>query len=165
MLAKYVVDNVVTVAPRKIQVKIGWVGPKGIDEALEVKIQLNRINVGNAQTVGNYTVGTAATTGVEILLPVRIVHNVVVDEEVGGKAQLANNFEFVLKALLGFGRWRVAVALFQAAQGQPAQQLKVLGKVARKGALVLVYAKLKRNAAVAEQLGRCLLYTSDAADD
>ena len=47
--------------PRKINVKVGRRGAFGVQETLEIQIQFDGINIGNAEAIGHHAVGPAAT--------------------------------------------------------------------------------------------------------
>ena len=52
--------DVVAVRPREVEVEVGRIGPVEVDEPLEVEVQFNRVDVGDAEEVGDEAVGLAA---------------------------------------------------------------------------------------------------------
>ena len=49
---KNIFMNIVTVAPRKVDIKVGGRGPFGVEKPFKIEIQLDRIDVGDLQTIG-----------------------------------------------------------------------------------------------------------------
>ncbi len=52
--AEDVLDYGVALLPGVVYVKVGRRAPFRVDEPLEVKVQINRINIGDFQAVSNY---------------------------------------------------------------------------------------------------------------
>ena len=74
--------HVVAVCPREVDVKVGGIGSVKIEEALEVEIEFNRIDVGDAHQVSHKAVGSASSPHVEIPLASCVARNVPIDEEI-----------------------------------------------------------------------------------
>ena len=53
-------DDTVTVAPREVEVEVRWTAPLGVEETLEIQVQLNGVDIGDLQAVGHHAVGPAA---------------------------------------------------------------------------------------------------------
>ena len=58
---EHVRHHIVAVRPREVDVEVGRVGAVEVEEALEVEIEFNRVDVGDAQQIGDEAVGPAAS--------------------------------------------------------------------------------------------------------
>ena len=132
-----VARDVVAVGPGEVEVEVGRVGPVEVDEPLEVEVQFNRVDVGDAQEVGDEAVGPAAPADVEVALGPRVGGDVPIDEEVGEEFLFAEDLDFVLHpfedGLVGIG-----VAVGEALGAEVAEEVLVLDDGAGEGAEVAV---------------------------
>ncbi len=55
-----IVQHLIPVLPGEVDVKVRGTGPFGIDETLEVEVQVNGIHIGDPQAVGHDGIGPAA---------------------------------------------------------------------------------------------------------
>ena len=92
---EHVRHHVVAVRPREVDVEVGRVGAVEVEEALEVEVQLNRVDVGDAQQVGDEAVGPAAPPHMEIAPTARVARDVPIDQEIREKALLADQADLV----------------------------------------------------------------------
>ena len=129
--------DVVAVCPRKVEVEVGWIGPVEVDEPLEVEVQFDGVDIGDAQEVGDEAVGSAAPADVEVALGPRVGGDVPVDEEVGEKLLFAEDLDLVLHPFED-GLVGVGVAVGEPLGAQVAEELLVLDDGAGEGAEVAV---------------------------
>ena len=57
---QHIIDDLVTIAVRKVDIKIRRTGPVGVEKAFEVQVELDGIDVSDPQTIGNKGIGAAA---------------------------------------------------------------------------------------------------------
>ena len=132
-----VARDVVAVRPREVEVEVGRIGPVEVDEPLEVEVQFDGVDVGDAQEVGDKAVGPAAPTDVEVALGPRVGGDVPIDEEVGEELLLAEDLDLVLHPFED-GLVGVGVAVGEPFGAQVAEELLVLDDGAGEGAEVAV---------------------------
>src|SRR5699024_8704654 len=80
--------HILSVFPGEVNVEIRRGIPRGVDEAFEVEVQLYWIHIGDAYDVGHYRIGTGASAYVGVVFRPGILDDVVVDQEIGDKAQV-----------------------------------------------------------------------------
>ena len=103
VLFVHVVDNFATAVHTKVDVEVGHGLTLWVQKALEHQIEAERLNLGDADEVGNYTTcatTTARANGDAICLGV--VDEVPNDKVVVHKAHVANNFVLVFDAFTDF---------------------------------------------------------------
>ena len=140
---EHVRHYVVAVRPREVDVEIGWVGPVEVEEALEVEVEFNGIDVGDAQQVGDEAVGSAAASHMKIPPAARVARDVPVDEEVGEEALLADQADLVFHPLQHCVVV-VRIAVGQTLCTQRPHQCLILVFTFRVGVRVVVQATLGR---------------------
>ena len=110
------IGHIVAVGPRKIQIKIWRIGTVQVDKALKIQIQIDGVHIGNAQQVGNQAIGTTTAPHIKITFAAGVAQDFPVDQEIGHKAFLIDDFSLFFKAiedlLLGLLPKTVAQALF-----------------------------------------------------
>ena len=92
--------HIVAVGPGKVQIEVGRCFAEEVDEAFEVEVQVYGIYIGDAQAVGDETVGTTATADGEVTLPTGILHDVPVDEKVRHEPFFDDDVELLVDALV-----------------------------------------------------------------
>ena len=150
VLVEKVARHVVAVLPTEVDVEIGRTAAAGVDEALEVEVQLDGVHVGDAQAVGHQAVGTAAATHVEEAVVLREAHQVPVDQEVAHEVLLRDHAQLALQAFL-HGVRRPVVAAQQPVTRLAAQQLQVRTGVMAPGAAVLTAPEVEVHVAAVHQ--------------
>ena len=138
---EHVRHHVVAVRPREVDVKVGRVGPVEVEEALEVEVEFNRIDVGDAQQVCDEAVGAAAASHMKIPLASGVARDVPVDEEVGQESLLSDQANLVFHPLQ-HGVVVVRIAVGQTLGTQRPHQRLVLVFTFRVGVRVVVQASL-----------------------
>ena len=135
VLGHDVLHDALAPAHREVDVDIGHRHALGVQEALEEQVVAQRIDVGDAQRVGDDRAGGAAASRADgdavVLRPLDEVPD---DEEVGVVAHAVDDRELHLGALDRLGRHRIAVAGAQAlhhALAQVGALVLALGQVAR----------------------------------
>lgn len=85
-----------------------------IDEALEIKIELEWIHIGDAEAIGDEGVSTATPAYMMITCGLCIADDIPSDQEIGRKAELSDDFEFAFHPRIGFeiGHTVTAAAAF-----------------------------------------------------
>src|SRR6187401_1798134 len=73
-----------------------------IDEALEIKIKLNRIDIGDPETIRDKGIGATSSPDMMIACGLRIADDVPRDEKVRCETQLTNDFQFTLHSCNSF---------------------------------------------------------------
>ncbi len=139
VLIEHVAVHLVAVFPAEVDVEVGRLLARGVDEALEVEVQLHRVHIGDAQAIGHQAVRPAAAPHVEEAPAARMVHDVLVDEEVADEAHLLDHVQLVPEPRhhLRAGR---AVAVLQAFQRIAVQLLAVRAHIVGEGRARLVAA-------------------------
>ncbi len=135
VLVGHVTDHALTAADREVDVDVRHRPAGGVQEALEQEVVLERVDVGDAEAVGDDRAGRGATARTDrdaVLL--RVADEVPDDQEVRGEAHLLDHAELELEPGDGLGRRRVAVAAAQAFGGDAAEHLLGLGPVRRRKA-------------------------------
>ena len=94
--------HIVAVGPGKVQIEVGRCFAEEVDEAFEVEVQVYGIYIGDAQAVGDETVGTTATADGEITLPTGILHDVPVDEKVRHEPFFDDDVELLVGCARGW---------------------------------------------------------------
>src|SRR6187401_3485521 len=79
-----------------------------IDEALEIKIKLNRIDIGDPETIRDKGIGATSSPDMMIACGLRIADDVPRDEKVRSETQLTNDFQFTLHSRY---RFRAAITV------------------------------------------------------
>ena len=133
-------DDGVPILPREIEVEVGRAAPHGVEETLEIQVQLYGVDIGDLQAVGHHAVGAAATSHMVEALFHGKLHNLPSDEEIGAEAHPFDDLQFFLDAAVS-GLVGRAIAIGHAVEGQFAQQLVVVVDVARKAAFAF-YARV-----------------------
>ena len=119
-----VLRHLVTVLPTEVQVEVGRAAPAGVDEALEVEVELDGVHVGDAQAIGHQAVGATAAPHVEEALALREADQVPVDEEVAHEVLLSDHGELAIHTVHHLLR-RCGIAAKQPRLGLRAQQFEV----------------------------------------
>ena len=129
---KDVVNHLVAFFPGIVNVEIGWAGTFRIEETLEIQIKLNRINIGDTQTIGHHAVGTAAAAHVVKTARHGIADHIPGDEKIGRKAKVINDGKLIGNP---FARLFVvaAIAIGHPIKGQLVEQGTVVASAAGKG--------------------------------
>ncbi len=148
---KDVIDHLVALLPRIVDVEIRRTGTFRVDKTLEVQIQLDGVNIGNFQAVGNHAVGTASPAHMIKPARHRIADNIPCDEEIGGETQLVDDLQFVPDTAFGL-TIAGTVAVSHPVEGQLFQQKSVVVAAARKNLFVFYGVVIEINGAVAQQL-------------
>lgn len=65
MTTENIIGEFIAVFPGKIEIEIGRIGAKRIDETLEVEIEIDRIHIGDAQTIRDNAVRPAAAADIK----------------------------------------------------------------------------------------------------
>ena len=90
-------DDVVPVGPGEIDIKVRWIGPIQIDEALKVEVQLYGVHVRDAHQVGHDAVGATPPPHIKISPAPGILDNAPVDQEIGNELFLPDDLQFLLQ--------------------------------------------------------------------
>ena len=93
ILFKNIISHYVAIRMRKINVKIRRILSRGIDESLEVQVQLYGVHICDTQTVGDDTIGAAAPTDIEETLLASEAYDVPVDQKVCCESQLIDRLQ------------------------------------------------------------------------
>ena len=117
MFFKDVLDDLVAVAPREVEVEVGRTTSHGVEETLEIQVQFDGVHVGDFQAIGHHAVGTAAAPDMIETLLYGELHNLPSDEEIGAEAHPFNDLQFFLDAAVG-GLVGRAVAIRHAVESQ-----------------------------------------------
>ncbi len=149
--------DVVPIAPGEIDVEIGRIGPVQVDEALEVQVELYRIDIGDPEQVGHDAIGTAPASDIIIALAARVLEDLPVDQEIRDELLLPNDLQLFLQAVED-ARSELLIPVLQALIGQFSHQAEVELCIAGIGALVLGYGvlEIKSNATGTQQAFRVL---------
>ena len=116
VLAVHVVDDLVPAAPADIEVDIGAIGAREIEEALEVEVVFEGVHARDAEGVGHQAVGGRAPAHDRHVVRARVAHDVPHDEEVRREPELVDDVELVLEPLNHRRRQRL-VAFPQPVEG------------------------------------------------
>ena len=101
VLARHVVDDLAAAALAEVDVDVGQRHALGVEEALEDEVVLDRIDVGDAQAVGDEAAGRRAAAGADRdRLLARVADEVPDDEEVPGVLHLLDHLDFVAEPAL-----------------------------------------------------------------
>jgi len=117
---KNILMNIVAIAPRKINVKIGGRASFGIDKTLKIEIQLNRIYIGYFQTISYNRIGSGATSHMVKTTTHRIADNIPGDQEIGRETEFIDDGQFVLHPPQCFRI--VAITVFPSVKGELLKQ-------------------------------------------
>ena len=101
MALEDVVDDVVALVPGEVDVEVGRTGAVRIDEALEVEVELERVDVRDVHAVRHDGVGARAAPDVVVAHRARVADDVPGDEEVAPEALLLDDGEFAFESLVG----------------------------------------------------------------
>lgn len=125
-----------------------------IDEAFEIKIELEWIYIGDAEAISDEGVSAAASAYMMIACGLCIADDIPGDEEVRRKAELADDFEFAFHPGIGFevGQTIAAAAAFA---GEFDEELVIIALGAGEGLAVVDIAAGEFGLAVVEQ-GFCI---------
>ena len=134
---EHVGHHVVAVGPREIDVEVRGVGAVEVDEALEVEVEFDGVDVGDAQQVRHQAVGPAAPSDVEVPLASRVAGDVPIDEEVRQVALLSNQPDFMLHPV-EHSRVVVRISVGQTLRAQRPHERLVLVFRCRVGVRVVV---------------------------
>ncbi len=93
-----ILDHLLAPLMLEIDVDVGRLLALGRDEALEQKIDLGRIDIGDGEAIADGRVGGRAAALAEDAEPARIVHDVVHGEEIGRVVELLDQSELLLQA-------------------------------------------------------------------
>src|SRR5258706_15198151 len=97
MRIKDILGDGIAVFPRKVDVEVGRGSAFRVEEAFKIQIQFDRVDVGDAQAVGNHTVSPAATADV-IKTPLPSESNDIVGNQVvGNKILLPDDLQFAVE--------------------------------------------------------------------
>ena len=111
-----VVDDFAAAVHAEIDVDIGHGHALGIQEALEEQLVLQRIDIGDAERVGDQrSGGRSAAWAYRNAVFLGVADEVPDDEEISGKLHLLNDGEFALQALLVIGDANASACLARAA--------------------------------------------------
>ncbi len=88
---EHILNDLIAVAPGEVDIEIGWGGPAGIQEAFEVKVQLNRVHIGNLQAESNDRIGSAAAAYIIEITVAGVLNDVMGDKKVGVEALVIDN--------------------------------------------------------------------------
>ena len=127
--AEHVRQHTVPLVPREVEVDVGRVGARGVEEPFEEEPGAEGLDVGNAEAVTHHRVGDGAATAVGG--PVR--HDVVDHQEVIGEALHSDDGQFVFQPVAGDGR-HGAVAPFGAGVGERTELFEGVGTVGHSSA-------------------------------
>ncbi len=100
--AAHVVQHPVAAAAAEVQVDVGRVGARRVEEALEEQVVLDGIDGGDARAVGDQRVGHAAARADRDVVRAGVAHDVGHHQEEGAEAVAGDGVQLTLQAL---GRW------------------------------------------------------------
>ncbi|MPM29512.1 hypothetical protein SDC9_76052 [bioreactor metagenome] len=146
-----IILHISPVFPRKINIEIRRAGSLRIDEAFEIKIKLNRIDIGNIQAIRHNAVGAAAPPHVIKSARHGIAHNVPGHEKIRRKAEPVDNLQFFANALQYHLRF-VRVARRKTIESKLFEQQLVIVAAAGKDFFVAHHAQLSIGRTIAEQI-------------
>ena len=89
--------------PGKVDIKIGWVFPIEVNEPFKIKVEVNRVNIGDVEEVSNNTIGATASPDIEVIISAGIGNNIPVDQEVGEEPFLTYDSKLLLYAFENLG--------------------------------------------------------------
>ena len=121
-----------------------------IDEALEIKIELEWIHIGDTEAIGDEGVSATASAYMMIACGLCIADDIPCDEEVRWKTELADDFEFAFHPCVGFEIGQ-PVSAATAFAGEFDEELVVIALRAGKGLAVVDIAAGEFRLAVVEQ--------------
>ena len=124
-----VLDDLVAAPRAEVDVDVGHLAPRGVEEALEEQVVRDGIGVGDVQHVADDRVAGRAAARVEDAALARELDDVAHGQEVLGEAELLDDAQLAVEALEHLGGDR-PVALFGAAEAVLAEQ-RVGGLAAR----------------------------------
>src|SRR5699024_8299122 len=81
---EHILGHFIPFVPAEINIKIGWRRPVGIDKTLEIKIQFQRIHIGDIQAKRHDRIGTASPSNVIISLLLRMADDIPGNEKISG---------------------------------------------------------------------------------
>src|SRR5688500_9485014 len=93
---KEMLVNLVTVVPRKIQVEVRWRRTLFVQEPLKVKIELDRIDVGNSQTIRHHAVRATAAAYIIMAALRRVLGQLVGNQVIRSECLFMDNVELFL---------------------------------------------------------------------
>ena len=109
----YIGQHAVAPATAKVQVDIGRVAPRRVQETLEQQIVLQRINRGDFNAIGNQRVGDAAAGADRDAVFARIAHDIGHQQKEGREAVVGDGCQLALQARLRRGAGILAKAPLQ----------------------------------------------------
>jgi hypothetical protein len=145
-----VIEHLVAFLPGVVDVEVRGTRTFGVDEALEVKVELNGVNIGDLQAVSHHGIRPAPASYVVESAGHGIAYDVPCDQEIGRESQAVDNLQLMPDPAAGF-RVVAPVAVKQPVHGQLLQQELVVVAAARETAFVLDGAEVKTDAAVPQQ--------------
>ena len=92
VFSENIIGHFISVFPGKVNVKIGRIFPVEIDKSLEIQVQFDGVHISNPQAIGDDAIGTGSTAHMVEVALLRKGHDVVIDQEVGGKGLLLDEF-------------------------------------------------------------------------
>ena len=90
-----IVEHIVALQPGIIDVEIGRTASFRIDKTLKIKVELNRIHIGDPQAVGHHRVGPASAAYMVISAGHGITDDIPGDKKIGREPQFVDDFKFV----------------------------------------------------------------------
>jgi hypothetical protein len=122
VLGAHVLDHLAAAGVLEVEVDVGHRHALGIEETLEDEPVLDRVDVGDAQAVGDQRPRHRAAARPDAdLLAARVMDEVAHDQEVRGEAELRDHAELVLEPLPELGR-HLPVAIGQPGFREPAEE-------------------------------------------
>jgi len=116
-----VLDDLVAAGGAEVDVDVGHLAARRVEEALEEELVGDGVGVGDVQDVADDAVAGGAAAGVEDAAAPRELDDVVDGEEVLGEAELFDDAELALEAGGDYGGER-AIALFGAGEAALPEQ-------------------------------------------
>ena len=127
-----VADHLAAVALVEVHVDVGHLLAARVEEALEEQPVADRVEVDDAQAVGDAAARRRPRPGPTRMLALAgVADEVPDDEEVGREPHVGDDAELVVEPLADLGRQRVAVALPGALEGQVAEVASSVAKARR----------------------------------
>ena len=115
-----IINDFISLIPRKINVKIRRTRAMRIDESLKIQIQIDGIYICNTQTISNNRVRPTSSSHMKISSRTRITYNIPRYQEIRIKLQFMNDFQFFQHTFLCL-LIRARIAISHSFQSQFAQ--------------------------------------------
>ena len=144
---EYIVEHLITLLPGIVDIKIRGRCPFGVDEPLEIKIQVNGIHISDFQAVSHNAVSPAPPSHMVKATRHRIADDIPGDQEIRGKAHFTDDPEFMPDAVQCLGI-PAAIAVLKPVQGQLLQQDLVVIDIPGETSFVLALHEVETYAAI-----------------